>query len=466
MIATLYLAGAVVQSGGSRGTGKGAFLMISLAAIGMLIFVGAVTTADSISKERREGTLDLLFLTMLQSHSIVRAKFVSRLVQVASAGMVLLPIIAVTLLMGGVSQAALLGMLLALIAAVVTGLAAGLTASSFCRQALPATVLGLMFATAGTWVQWYFLGLQGAWAGVSETMFNVMLATNLVLALIGSYVALGLTAAKIRAKRNEEGESERRRWFRTVFLTPRYWKDYFRRSMGRRLERNPLVWLEYRSAWRRSARWMLVLALVTAETHVVMISTRTGDLMLFQALLGLVITLFVGVTSAGSFKVEKESGAFELLLVAPLKEEAIIFDRIKAVWAYYKPLFLTWAAFLWFVAVNFPYASFLQLGSVIGGTLLSTLLSMYTLPLAGLYFAMRLKNYLSILLATLLTGAILPLFGWMWMKGAFSYLVWGTSGFYALEGFPYELAILATHVVLWVKLHANVYGLLKGREFA
>ena len=138
-----------------------------------------------------------------------------------------------------------------------------------------------------------------------------------------------------------------------------------------------------------------------------------------------------------------------LLLVAPLKEDAIIFDRIKAIWAYYKPLFLTWAAFLWFVAMNFPYSTFSPLGSLIGGTLLSTLLSMYTLPLAGLYFAMRMKSYLSILLATLLTGAILPLFSWIWIKGTFAYFVWGANGFYALEGFPYEAAILGTHVVLW-----------------
>jgi hypothetical protein len=186
--------------------------------------------------------------------------------------------------------------------------------------------------------------------------------------------------------------------------------------------------------------------------------------MFFQAFLGLIISLLVGVTSAGSFKVEKESGALELLLVAPLNQNAIIKDRIKAVWAYYKPLVLTWAAFLWFVAANFPSASYSYSG-MIGGTVLSTFLSMYTLPLAGLYFALRLKSYLGILLATLLAGAILPLFGWIWLKGAILFIMYGGARWMSFKGFPLEIAVIATHTYLWRRFYQQVQDRLTGREF-
>jgi len=467
IVATLFLCAAMMQMGNPQG--KGAFLFASLngAAVLSLVFIGALATADSVSKERREGTMELLFLTPLTARQLIHAKFFSRLVQVATAAMVLLPITAVTLLMGGVSKVTMLQMLLAYAAAIPTGLAAGILASSFCKQALPSVMLAIIIATTALTLQWFYLALQGAWESATSDWFLVrILCTNLVLALCVSYVAIEIASDRTKAGRVSHGESARTARLRTFFLTPRFWKETFRRSMRRRMERNPLVWLEYRSAWRRSARWLLVLALIIAETYYVMISDWQDGLMMFQVVLGFALALFVAVTSASSFKVEKETGALELLLVAPLRLEAIIVDRVRAVLAYYKPAFLTWIAFLLFVGANFPGRPY-EMASMMNGALLSVVAGMITIPLAGLYFATRLKNFIPILLCTIGIAIILPFFGWIWLafSGAFVFGR-GIPGMYNVYKFPFEGAVLASHVVIALQLYSKVGDRLAARNFA
>ena len=216
---------------------------------------------------------------------------------------------------------------------------------------------------------------------------------------------------------------------------------------------------------RRSARWLLVLALIFAETNYVMMSDRTSGLMSFQVILGFAMILFVGVTSASSFKVEKESGAFELLLVAPISEETLIINRIKAVWAYYAPVFLTWIAFLGFVSANFPSTGY-GLRAFVGSALLSIVLSMVTLPLAGLYFAIRLKNFISILLLTLCFGAVLPFFTWIWVTMAFYLFAYGSAFLSYRSSFPFEALVIGSHYFLALKFYNSVRDYLKARNFA
>ncbi len=91
-------------------------------------------TADCISRERREGTLGLLFLTRLGAGGIVTAKgFVYTL-----RGLVLfcamLPFLAVPMLIGGVSERDFLMALLIDGTVLLLGLSAGLLASAFNRD--------------------------------------------------------------------------------------------------------------------------------------------------------------------------------------------------------------------------------------------------------------------------------------------------------------------------------------------
>ncbi len=117
------------------------------------LLAGPLATVDCLSRERREGTLGLLFLTDLKGYDVVLGKMAA-----ASFDMVLgltaaVPLLALPLLVGGVSlpQFARLG--LALADVMFLSLAAGVLASSLLtsgRAALAATV-GLLVALSAGW---------------------------------------------------------------------------------------------------------------------------------------------------------------------------------------------------------------------------------------------------------------------------------------------------------------------------
>src|ERR1017187_8940751 len=61
-------------------------------------------TADCISRERREGTLGLLFLTPLKGSDIVVAKGLAHGLRALTLGLAVLPVLTVPFLLGGVSR--------------------------------------------------------------------------------------------------------------------------------------------------------------------------------------------------------------------------------------------------------------------------------------------------------------------------------------------------------------------------
>src|SRR5207302_1134163 len=103
-------------AGGVRGNiGNQLFSNLTSYAFGLCLLAGVFLTADSLSEEKREGTLGLLFLTDLHGYDIVLGKFVARSLNAFYALFALLPLIALPLLMGGVTGAEFWRMTLALV---------------------------------------------------------------------------------------------------------------------------------------------------------------------------------------------------------------------------------------------------------------------------------------------------------------------------------------------------------------
>src|SRR5205085_4779965 len=95
---------------------------------------GLFFTADSLSEEKREGTLGFLFLTDLRAHDVVGGKLVATSVRAASALLAIFPVLGITLLMGGVTAVQFWKSALALINSLFCSLTAGLLISSVCRD--------------------------------------------------------------------------------------------------------------------------------------------------------------------------------------------------------------------------------------------------------------------------------------------------------------------------------------------
>src|SRR5437660_11503500 len=95
---------------------SGLFLLSSLAA-------GVRYTADCLSEEKREGTLGLLFLTDLRGYDVVLGKLAATSLNGFYGLLAVFPVLAVPLLMGGVTNSEFWRMVLVLINACLFSLA-------------------------------------------------------------------------------------------------------------------------------------------------------------------------------------------------------------------------------------------------------------------------------------------------------------------------------------------------------
>jgi len=94
------------------------------------LFPGVFLTADCLSQEKREGTLGLLFLTDLKGYDVVLGKLAVTSLNAFYALLAICPVLALPLLMGGVTFGDVVRVMLALVNTLIFSLAMGLFISS------------------------------------------------------------------------------------------------------------------------------------------------------------------------------------------------------------------------------------------------------------------------------------------------------------------------------------------------
>src|SRR6266513_2054195 len=123
----------------------GLFLLSSLVA-------GIRYTADCLSEEKREGTLGLLFLTDLKGYDVVLGKLAATSVNCFYGLLAIFPVLAIPLLLGGVSLGEFWRMSLVLANALFFSLAAGVFVSAMsrvARKAMAGTFVLILLIQAG-----------------------------------------------------------------------------------------------------------------------------------------------------------------------------------------------------------------------------------------------------------------------------------------------------------------------------
>ena len=98
------------------------------------LIVGRGLTADSLSREKREGTLGLLFLTDLKGYDVVLGKMVATSIAAFYGLLAVFPVIAISLLAGGVANGEFWRMVLVLANTFFFSLAIGIFASAISRR--------------------------------------------------------------------------------------------------------------------------------------------------------------------------------------------------------------------------------------------------------------------------------------------------------------------------------------------
>lgn len=383
-----------------------------------LIWVFAsMLTADCLSKEKREGTLGLLFLTPLTSAGIVVAKSIVHALRASSVIVAGLPVVALSVLFGGVSMPAIVAVFLHHLGALSLALAAGLLASAWTRDWLRAVILAVCFALLFR-MSFYHGAFVSALPPSVSSAVTAFVFSLLTLAGCGA-----LAAYRIRGTWQDVPPPRWVVWLRRTFCSPLVWKDLFYRISNLKLERNPIGWLYERTATARTSKWLWCAGAVIASSLAIGSSNQLPVLTGFE----LALALAMAFAGASSFRRERQNGVMELLLVAPLKMDGIIGGRLRSLLRQFSPA----VAMVIVLGTGF----LLWEGQNLAGNEMDILLphffllatSLAILPPLGMYFSFRLQRFLSAWLAACLVGIAIPyyvaslvcawpdqtLFGWM-----------------------------------------------------
>ena len=145
------------------------FLIMGGAIFGYALLAGVFHTADSVGLEKREGTLGLLFLTDLRGYDVVLGKLIANSVRSLHGVLAVLPILAVPIVIGGISGGQFWRLVVAILSTLFFSLSFGLLCSVIAtdfRSSLLGTVLGIgllgvLYAVG--WALWQMPGRTG-WA--------------------------------------------------------------------------------------------------------------------------------------------------------------------------------------------------------------------------------------------------------------------------------------------------------------
>lgn len=264
-------------------------IFLTLAGFSFLFCLAAGTriTADCLSEEKREGTLGLLFLTDLRGFDVVFGKLAATSMNSVYGLLSLLPILAIPLMLGGVSSDQLLRMILVLLVTMFFSLSAGMVVSAICqneRKALGGTFLLILLFTVGfpvagaVFLEYGLRAYDRNWMLpflVLSPGYSFRLAANpstinplpssgmdqsfwyslLVLSLISGLFLLQACRIIPRAWQDKPASIARLRW-RERWERWCYGDTAFRLELRRRLlDRNPFLWLAERHRLQKSLLW-------------------------------------------------------------------------------------------------------------------------------------------------------------------------------------------------------------------
>lgn len=394
-------------------------------------------TADCISRERREGTLPLLFLTPLKPPSIVWAKSAAHGLRALSLWLAVVPVLAICLVAGGLGWTEIVISVLVNFSAICMAMAAGLVASAFSRIWTRALAVAMLLAfgfflaylsliplcvemAGGSSISDEIspgvglslaLNVGGAWQSRWGTMFSLgfgpallLKAFELFAAISFGTVVLVVRFAAWRVKRTwqERPASARMEWLKRRLFSPTVFAQVLRRWLRWELQRNPIGWLERRSWSGRLVVWSwLAVVICIYSSLFANFPFYSRGFHQLQTVLAWLLAGSIAVSAAGSFRRERETGVLELLLVAPLREWQIIGGRIRGLWGQFSPSIIL-------LSVVWVYcASFLAEESEWVPMLLS-LVTFATVPVVGLYFSLTRSNFVVALLCTVVVQMILP----------------------------------------------------------
>jgi ABC-type transport system involved in multi-copper enzyme maturation permease subunit len=350
---------------------------------------GRRSTADCLSEEKRDGTLGLLFLTDLKGYDVVLGKLAATSVSAFYGLLAVLPVLAIPLLMGGVTNGEFWRAVLVLVNTFLFSLTIGVFASVLSRDARQAMGINLLLllalvafppAIAGTiaylnnshpmlhplffscpvysyW--WGFdMNYQGApgyfWASVGVTH-----ALTWLLAALSSWIVPRSWQDRDSGKGEARWADSWRSW---VYGNPAQRKA-LRTQL---LEVNPFCWLSSRARFKPAGVWVFLGFVVCWWLYLRLVMhlhwAEESFSLTTALLLNSVLKLWIGIEACQRLAEEQKMGSLELLLSTPLSAGDILRGQFLALKRQFlRPMAVVLAVEIVFIlAVSRPWLGHVQ----------------------------------------------------------------------------------------------------------
>lgn len=339
------------NQGSAQRMGQTLFEVTATLAYVFASLTGVLFSADSISREKREGTLGLLFLTDLRGVDVALGKLTASSLAAVYGLLAVVPVLGICLLLGGVTGAEYFRVIAVLACVLATSLSIGLLASTQAQDSVRAVALAFTLIAL-----WQFgapiclslgeLALKGVGVGEFDDEFTILIALTPITAMgnafaddyqrhpvrfLGSLSACGVLGVALAVFASwrlpriwQFSETNGRRGFgqrltRLRFPTQASWQRY-RTAI---LALHPVAWLGGRHLLRR---WLVWVWLAGATLLYVGLALLSGDndwwglppLVLASFFVHALLKCWAALEAPRQFFADRRSGGLELLLTTPV----------------------------------------------------------------------------------------------------------------------------------------------------
>jgi hypothetical protein len=385
MLFILVVAWGANLSGFVTGGGGMALLQVlAYAALGYSCLVGLIITADSLHKEKLEGTLGLLFMAGLSGWEIVLGKWLTGALRSMYGLLAAGPALAVCIAFGGVEGATVVRAMAGLLAALAFCLAVGVCASAMtgksqtlggifaliaplCLAGFPGVAWWLRHEADAPVAAWMVELLSPVWplhTALHPPAVNVLAVHFHEALLYTMFMTFGLLVLA--------GWALERGWRTETLSDPRpvarFWHRIKFGSSGQRAARrstllavNPFCWLNARDRLASNAPWLILVltyGMMHAAWHWL---TPDADPAIYWIGAWVLTDLFLKMllsTEAGlGIWRHRETGAIELILATPLSDREVIQGQWQALWRRFA------GPITWMTGINVAMLGYDQLAS-------------------------------------------------------------------------------------------------------
>jgi ABC-type transport system involved in multi-copper enzyme maturation permease subunit len=318
-----------------------AILVFAYAGIGAIL-----VTSDSVSRERRESTLGLLFLTDLTGYDIVAGKLVATGINLLHAILAVLPVLAIVLPLGGVTKGEVFRAGLVALNLLVFFSSVALAASSLCRQANNSLALAILISVV----------LVAAWPAAAEF-------TNFARpSLVASFVFSPAFGCFLAFDKNYNSFHHSFFWLNVIiaqcyswsllafacWYVPRSWQDaetgrmaapqrtsetpWRKRLREKLLAENPFLWRASRPEFKRKLVWLALAASAALWVWIDRFHFSPVADVAMLILTGTIFKIWLAAEASWTVAEDRRQGALELLLTTQLTAEQIVGGQRAALW--------------------------------------------------------------------------------------------------------------------------------------